>query len=73
MYNIYSDKKRISEIEKMHKNEKDLIISNQKHKLKTNRLSLNYQKRIKKFIIDVSILHIIYNILTYIFLIITDG
>ena len=44
MYNIYSDEKRISEIEKMHKNEKDLIISNQKHKLKTNRLSLNYQK-----------------------------
>ena len=71
MYNIYSDEKRISEIEKMHKNEKDLIISNQKHKLKTNRLSLNYQKRIKKFIIDVSIIYIIYNI--YIVLIITDG
>jgi hypothetical protein len=58
MYNIYSDEKRISEIEKMHKNEKDLIISSQKHKLKANRLSLNYQKRIKKFIIDVSITYI---------------
>ena len=58
MYNIYSDEKRISEVEKMHKNEKDLIISNQKHKLKTNRLSLNYQKSIKKFIIDVSITYI---------------
>jgi hypothetical protein len=53
MYNIYSDEKRISELEKMNKKEKDLIIDNQRHKLKTNKLSLNYQKRIKKFIIDV--------------------
>ena len=58
MYNIYSDEKRLSEIEKMQKKQKDILMSNQKHKLKTNRLSLNYQKRIKKFIIDVSITYI---------------
>ena len=55
MYNIYSDEKRLSEIEKMQKKQKDIIINNQKHKIKTNKLSLNYQKRIKKFIIDVRI------------------
>ena len=55
MYNIYSDEKRLSQIEKMLKKQKDIILSNQKHKEKTNRLSLNYQKRIKKFIIDVRI------------------
>ena len=53
MYNIYSDEKRISELEKIQKREKDLILDSQRHKLKTNKLSLNYQKRIKKFIIDV--------------------
>ena len=58
MYNIYSDEKRLSEIEKMQKKQKDILMSNQKHKLKTNKLSLNYQKRIKKFIIDVRITYI---------------
>ena len=58
MYNIYSDEKRLSEIEKMQKKQKDILMSNQKHKIKTNKLSLNYQKRIKKFIIDVRITYI---------------
>ena len=53
MYNIYSDEKRQSKIEKMLKSQKDTILRNQQHKLRTNKLSLNYQKRIKKFIIDV--------------------
>ena len=53
MYNIYSEEKRISEIEKKRKREKELILDIEKHKVKTNRLSNNYQKRIKKFIIDV--------------------
>jgi hypothetical protein len=56
MYNIYSYEKKISEKDKKLKEEKDAIIFNEKHKLKTNNLVNNYQKRIKKFIIDVSIL-----------------
>ena len=35
------------------------IFNIQKHKLKTDKLSLNNQKRIKKFIIDVRIEYII--------------
>ena len=34
--------------------EKETIIQEEKHKIKTNYLASNYQKRIKKFIIDVS-------------------
>jgi len=56
MYNIYSYEKKISEKDKKLKEEKDAIIFNEKHKLKTNNLVNNYQKRIKKFIIDVSII-----------------
>ena len=56
MYNIYSDEKRQSKIAKMLKTQKDNILRNQQHKLRTKKLSLNYQKRIKKFIIDVSII-----------------
>ena len=33
--------------------EKEIKLDNEKHKEKTNNLALNYQKRIKKFIIDV--------------------
>ena len=54
MYNLYSDEKKQSELEKRLKNQKDSIINFKKHKLKTKNLALNYQKRIKKFIIDVS-------------------
>lgn len=57
MYNIYSDEKRQSKIAKMLKTQKDNILRNQQHKLRTNKLSLNYQKRIKKFIIDVRIIY----------------
>ena len=57
MYNIYSDEKRQSKIVQMLKNQKDTILRNEKHKLRTNKLSLNYQKRIKKFIIDVRIIY----------------
>jgi hypothetical protein len=53
MYNIYTEEKKISELDKKIKQEKDIILDNEKHKEKTNNLALNYQKRIKKFIIDV--------------------
>ncbi len=58
MYNIYSDEKRLYEIDKMLKDQKKALLNSQQHKLKTNKLSLNYQKRIKKFIIDVRIEYI---------------
>ena len=53
MYNIYTEEKKISELDKKIKKEKKIILDNEKHKEKTNNLALNYQKRIKKFIIDV--------------------
>ena len=53
MYNIYTEEKKISEKDKKIKEEQEAIIFNEKHKLKTNNLVNNYQKRIKKFIIDV--------------------
>lgn len=61
MYNIYTEEKKISELDKKIKQEKEIILDNEKHKEKTNNLALNYQKRIKKFIIDVRII-IKYNI-----------
>ncbi len=59
MYNIYSDEKKLNEIDKILKERKKELINIQRHKLKTDKLSLNYQKRIKKFIIDVRIEYII--------------
>ena len=56
MYNIYSEEKKISEKDKKEKDDKSEQIYNEKHKLKTNNLVYNYQKRIKKFIIDVRII-----------------
>ena len=53
MYNIYTEEKKISELDKKIKQEKEIILDNEKHKEKTNNLALSYQKRIKKFIIDV--------------------
>ena len=53
MYNIYSEEKKLSELDKKYKKEKEYLLCNEKHKQKTNNLALNYQKRIKKFIIDV--------------------
>ena len=54
MYNIYSEEKKLSEIDKKINQEKNTIINNEKHKQRTNKLVNKYQKRIKKFIIDVS-------------------
>ena len=53
MYNIYTEEKKLSELDKKNKEEKEYLISNEKNKKKTSNLALNYQKRIKKFIIDV--------------------
>ena len=53
MYNIYTEEKKISVKDKKIKDEQEALIINEKHKLKTNSLVNNYQKRIKKFIIDV--------------------
>ena len=55
MYNIYTEEKKLSELDKKNKQLKENFLSNQKHIKKTNNLALNYQKRIKKFIIDVNI------------------
>ena len=55
MYNIYTEEKKLLELDKKNKEEKDNLISNEKHKKKTSNLAINYQKRIKKFIIDVRI------------------
>ena len=55
MYNIYTEEKKLSELDQKYKIEKDYLLDNQKHKKKTTNLALNYQKRIKKFIIDVNI------------------
>ena len=49
MYNIYTEEKKLSELDKKIKQEKEIILDNEKHKEKTNNLALNYQKRIKKF------------------------
>ena len=53
MYNIYTEEKKIYVKDKKIKDEQEALIINEKHKLKTNSLVNNYQKRIKKFIIDV--------------------
>ena len=62
MYNIYSEEKKLSETSRKLKQEKDLLIDLEKHKKKTDSLVSNYQKRIRKFIIDVSILYILYTL-----------
>lgn len=54
MYNIYSEEKKQTQLEKRIKEQKDSLINSKKHRNKTKNLALNYQKRIKKFIIDVS-------------------
>ena len=55
MYNIYSEEKKHSETDRKLKAQRDLIINKEKHKKKTDLLFNNYQKRVRKFIIDVSI------------------
>ena len=53
MYNIYCEENKLYETDRKLKEEKDLIIHEEKHKKKTDILVNNYQKRIRKFIIDV--------------------
>ena len=60
MYNIYSEEKKLFETDRKLKSQKDLIINTEKHKKKTDLLFNNYQKRVRKFIIDVSITIIIF-------------
>ena len=54
MYNIYSEEKKLFETDRKLKSQKDLLINTEKHKKKTDQLFNNYQKRVRKFIIDVS-------------------
>ena len=53
MYNIYTEEKKISKVDQKIKEEQEAKKNNEKHKLITNNLVNNYQKKIKKFIIDV--------------------
>ena len=56
MYNIYSEEKKLLESGRKLKEQKENLRYDEKHREKTNHLAINYQKRIKKFIIDVSII-----------------
>ena len=62
MYNIYSEEKKLKELRKKYNKDKYFLLLNEKHKKKTNNLALNYQKRIRKFIIDVRTIYITVNI-----------
>jgi len=53
MYNIYSERKKLLELEKKDQEKKNLLKMNKIHQIKTKNLALNYEKRLKKFIIDV--------------------
>jgi hypothetical protein len=55
MYNIYSERKRLLEIDKKIQEKKNLIKMNKIHKIKTKELALKYEKRLKQFIIEVRI------------------
>ena len=59
MYNIYSEEKKLSERDKKIKEEKDFLSLNEKHKRIRNNLFYNYQRRIEKFMIDVSKIYLI--------------
>ena len=53
MYNIYLEEKKLLESDKKQKEQKENLRYDEKHREKTYHLALNYQKRIKKFMIDV--------------------
>ena len=53
MFNLYSERKRLLDLEKKEQDKKNLIKMNKVHKLKTKYLALKYEKRLKQFIIDV--------------------
>ena len=57
MYNIYCEEKKILETDRKLKQQKELVINLEKHKKKTDSLVNNYQKRVRKFIMDVSIIN----------------
>ena len=54
MYNIYCEEKKLLETDLKLRRQKELITDLEKHKKKTDSLVHNYQKRVRKFIIDVS-------------------
>ena len=62
MYNLYIDEKNKNNLSKKLNEDKNNILEIQKHKKSTDNLFLKYQKRIKQFIIDVSV-NIINNLL----------
>jgi hypothetical protein len=53
MYNIYTEEKKILETDRKIQKQKESLIDLERHKKKTDSLAINYQKRIRKFIIDV--------------------
>ena len=67
MYNLYSERKKLLDWEKKCQEKKNLLKMNKRHKIITKNLALNYEKRLKQFIIDVRNNLIIYNQL-YLFL-----
>lgn len=56
MYNIYSERKRLLELNKKEREKKSLLKNNKLHKIKMQKLALNYEKRLKDFIIEVRFL-----------------
>lgn len=54
MYNLYIEEKNQKNLSKKLDEEKNNLKDIEKHKKSTDNLYLKYQKRLKKFIIDVS-------------------
>lgn len=54
MYNLYIEEKNQKNLSKKLDEEKNNLKDIEKHKISTDNLYLKYQKRLKKFIIDVS-------------------
>ena len=65
MYNLYSERKKLLDLEKKCQEKKNLLKMKKRHKIITTNLALNYEKRLKKFIIDVRNNLIIYNKLSF--------
>ena len=54
MYNIYSERKKLLDLDKKEQEKKHILKMNKRHKIRTQDLALKYEKRLKKFIIEVS-------------------
>lgn len=54
MYNLYMEEKNQKNLSKKLNDEKNNLLEVEKHKKSTDNLYLKYQRRLKKFIIDVS-------------------